>query len=313
MSDPTSESPFTRALLVKPTLFPPSTSARLKLTPPQAGALAGTTVDLTLYPLDTLKTRLQSAAGFLPSGGFRGIYAGVGSAVIGSAPSAALFFLSYEGVKSLASQQRLREQRLDRGGPTDTVWREPLEHMAAASVGEVAGCAVRVPTEVVKQRAQALQARSSWEALRQILARRKEVGGTLKVCKELYRGWSITVAREVPFTIVQFPLWEALKAWRRRTTGREGIAGWESGLAGSVSGAVAAGATTPLDVLKTRLMLSREKVGARVMLRRILRENGVGAFFKGIGPRVLWIGAGGWVFLGTYQWGMNVLGKQDYD
>ncbi|KAK0780637.1 S-adenosylmethionine transporter [Friedmanniomyces endolithicus] len=38
-----------------------------------AGGLAGTTVDLSLFPLDTLKTRLQSAAGFRASGGFRGV------------------------------------------------------------------------------------------------------------------------------------------------------------------------------------------------------------------------------------------------
>ena len=278
----------------------------------QAGALAGTTADLVLYPLDTLKTRLQSASGFLPSGGFRGIYAGVGSALIGSAPSAALFFLSYEGIRSIAAQQRLREQRLH-GGESDTWWREPVVNMLAASVGEVAGCAVRVPTEVVKQRAQAGQAKSSWEALSQILARRKEVAGMGKMWRELYRGWSITVGREVPFTIVQFPLWEALKGWRRRTTGREITSGWESGVAGAASGAVAAGVTTPLDVLKTRMMLAEQKVGVRVLVREIVEKDGFGAFFKGVGPRVLWIGAGGWIFLGTYEWGKNLLGEQKPD
>ncbi|KAF7517274.1 hypothetical protein G7054_g13860 [Neopestalotiopsis clavispora] len=62
-----------------------------------AGGLAGTTVDLSLFPLDTLKTRLQSAAGFFPSGGFSGIYRGIGSAVVGSAPGAAFFFLHIRG------------------------------------------------------------------------------------------------------------------------------------------------------------------------------------------------------------------------
>jgi len=53
----------------------------------QAGALAGTSVDTVLFPLDTIKTRLQSAEGFQKSGGFKGIYAGLKSAVAGSAPS----------------------------------------------------------------------------------------------------------------------------------------------------------------------------------------------------------------------------------
>lgn len=53
----------------------------------QSGGIAGTAVDIILFPLDTLKTRLQSAEGFAKSGGFRAIYAGVASAASGSAPS----------------------------------------------------------------------------------------------------------------------------------------------------------------------------------------------------------------------------------
>lgn len=178
--------------------------------------------------------------------------------------------------------------------------------MTAASAGEVAACAVRVPTEVVKQRAQALQASSSVGALRYILAQKSTIG-YVGVWKEMYRGWSITVMREVPFTIIQFPLWEGLKEWRRRTTGQEEITGVESGAFGSLAGAVAAGITTPLDVLKTRLMLGREKEKALPLLGRILRESGPRAFFAGMGPRVLWISAGGAIFLGSYQWALNAM------
>ena len=53
----------------------------------QAGGTAGITVDMALFPLDTLKTRLQSPYGFFASGGFRHLYKGVGIAAIGSVPS----------------------------------------------------------------------------------------------------------------------------------------------------------------------------------------------------------------------------------
>lgn len=53
----------------------------------KAGGLAGVSVDLILFPLDTIKTRLQSPQGFNKAGGFRGIYAGVPSAAIGSFPN----------------------------------------------------------------------------------------------------------------------------------------------------------------------------------------------------------------------------------
>ena len=43
-------------------------------------------MDLLFYPIDSIKTRLQSDHGFYKAGGFRGIYNGVGSVIVGSAP-----------------------------------------------------------------------------------------------------------------------------------------------------------------------------------------------------------------------------------
>ena len=51
--------------------------------------MAGTSVDLLFFPIDTLKTRLQSAQGFVKAGGFKGIYKGIGSVLVGSAPGGA--------------------------------------------------------------------------------------------------------------------------------------------------------------------------------------------------------------------------------
>ncbi|KAL8993272.1 MAG: hypothetical protein Q9169_006471 [Polycauliona sp. 2 TL-2023] len=269
-----------------------------------AGALAGTTVDLSLYPIDTLKTRLQSSAGFYPSGGFRGVYAGVGSAIVGSAPGAALFFVTYEEVKSRL--RLLSGHEHGNGSRSGEGWAEPIEHMVAASAGEVAACAARVPTEVVKQRAQAAQYPSSMSALRFILAQKSDIG-YLGVWREMYRGWAITILREVPFTAIQFPLWEGMKSWRRRTSGNPQNSAIESGIFGSIAGAVAAGITTPLDVLKTRMMLAKERQTAMSLFVHIWRESGPKAFVAGLGPRVMWISAGGAIFLGTYQWAFNIM------
>jgi solute carrier family 25 S-adenosylmethionine transporter 26 len=236
----------------------------------------------------------------------------VGSALIGSAPGAALFFITYDSTKRLLLSpahttktarniegKEYTEHTVDPG-------REAAVHMLAASLGEVAACAVRVPTEVVKQRAQASQHPSSLSALKFILDQRR-TRGFARVWMELYRGWSITIMREVPFTVIQFPLWEALKRLRINGTGRTEVTGLEGGLLGSVAGAVAAGITTPLDVLKTRMMLAKEKQPMFIMLSSILRESGPRAFFAGIGPRIGWISAGGAIFLGSYQWASNLL------
>lgn len=179
--------------------------------------------------------------------------------------------------------------------------------MLAASLGEVAACAVRVPTEVVKQRAQAGQYPSSRAALGGILGLAK-TEGLRRVWAELYRGWGVTVMREVPFTVIQFPLWERMKGWAAARRGGTDATAMESAVFGSVSGGVAAAATTPLDVLKTRLMLATTKESAVSVTGRIWREEGPRAFFSGLGPRTMWISIGGAVFLGSYQWASNTMG-----
>uniref|UniRef100_A0AAQ4R9V1 Mitochondrial S-adenosylmethionine carrier protein n=1 Tax=Gasterosteus aculeatus aculeatus TaxID=481459 RepID=A0AAQ4R9V1_GASAC len=164
-----------------------------------AGGCAGMCVDLTLFPLDTVKTRLQSPQGFYKAGGFRGIYAGVPSAAVGSFPNAAAFFVTYEYTKSL----------LGAGGPLAAVHAAPVAHMLAASLGEIVACLIRVPTEVIKQRTQASPSSTTYHTL---LATLREEG-----VRGLYRGYGSTVLREIPFSLVQFPLWEYLKTlWSRR-------------------------------------------------------------------------------------------------
>lgn len=66
-----------------------------------SGAMAGLAVDLSLYPLDTIKTRIQSQQGFKNAGGFKTIYRGMSSVAVGSAPSSALFFSTYLSSKQM--------------------------------------------------------------------------------------------------------------------------------------------------------------------------------------------------------------------
>ncbi|XP_035761052.1 S-adenosylmethionine mitochondrial carrier protein isoform X2 [Neolamprologus brichardi] len=230
-----------------------------------AGGCAGMCVDLTLFPLDTIKTRLQSQQGFYKAGGFRGIYAGVPSAAVGSFPNAAAFFVTYEYTKAL----------LGTGGVFALPHVAPVTHMLAASLGEVVACLIRVPTEVVKQRAQASLSSSTYNIL---LATLREEG-----VRGLYRGYGSTVLREVD------PI----------------LSGSVSAL-GIFKGAVAAFVTAPLDVAKTRIMLA--KAGSTtasgnipLVLYDVWRSRGIAGLFAGSIPRMTFISAGGFIFLGAYE------------
>ncbi len=84
----------------------------------------------------------------------------------------------------------------------------------------------------------------------------------------------------------------------------------EGALCGSLSGALAAAATTPMDVLKTREMLQTNTGAGRVSvvaaLRKLYGEGGVRVLFLGVQPRVLWIGIGGFVYFGSYEYSMQL-------
>lgn len=95
---------------------------------------------------------------------------------------------------------------------------------------------------------------------------------------------------------------------------------------------MAAVLTTPLDVLKTRVMLDL-RVSARfwprhrrhhsltsvqnpsveklpsllVRFKQIYANEGIKALFAGVVPRTLWISAGGAVFLGVYEQAVQTL------
>lgn len=176
---------------------------------------------------------------------------------------------------------------------------------------------IRVPTEVVKSRTQtgAYGANgSSWQTAVKTL-RYEGVPG-------FYRGFGITIAREIPFTSIQFPLYEWLKrSYSATYLGGRRPNSVEAAVCGSIAGAFAAAVTTPLDVVKTRVMLEARGVDGVVRnpsvlsfpsrLVTIAKAEGLGALFSGWVPRTIAIGAGGAVFLGIYDFCVNVGRKQD--
>ena len=267
-----------------------------------AGGLAGTTVDLALFPIDTLKTRLQSPHGFMASGGFRGVYRGVMAAAAGSSPGAALFFGTYETMKPIIAKQ---QQQL-RG--SDDSYSPALTHMIAASIGEAAACLVRVPTEVVKSKMQTNATGSSTltSTIQLVLSEKGDTRAfASNIFGGLYRGYGITLMREVPFAFIQFPLYERFKVEWGKIQGYE-TSPIQAATCGSISGGIAAGLTTPLDVIKTRLMLGTDKNGVQYkgagdVVQRLMHEEGSKIFLSGIQPRVMWISIGGFVFFGAYE------------
>ena len=200
------------------------------------------------------------------------------------------------------------------GGDQDSGIRNPaISHMTAASIGESAACLVRVPTEVLKAKMQtdAAKASSLSKTFRSVLGETHAGSGLLgNLTGGLYRGYGITLMREIPFAMIQFPIYEFLKGyWTEHLRDGVPVNPLQAAACGSFGGAIAAAATTPLDVVKTRLMLGADKdgrlyEGALDVVRRTAAENPNRkwiTFFRGVQPRVMWISIGGFVFFGAYE------------
>jgi hypothetical protein len=235
-----------------------------------AGAFAAFTVDLIVYPLDTIKTRLQSPdykalyrngadSGFNPAM-FRGVYQGVGSVILATLPASGTFFTVYEGVKASLN----RHNTSSSGNPFLPT---PVVHGLASGTAELVSCAILTPAEVIKQNAQMVD-NSKKDG--------PKVNATMQTLQRfrsnpfaLWRGYTALAGRNLPHTALQFPMFEWIKARVNRYRDEKGIrthtlleSGMTTALSAGAGGSVAAVITTPIDVIKTRIMLSAAEGGS---------------------------------------------------
>ncbi|KAJ4701021.1 S-adenosylmethionine carrier 1, chloroplastic/mitochondrial [Melia azedarach] len=255
-----------------------------------AGGAAGVVVEAALYPIDTIKTRLQAARG----GGkinLKGLYSGLVGNLAGVLPASAIFLGVYEPVK----------QKLLKTIPENL---SAFAHLTAGAVGGAASSLVRVPTEVIKQRMQTGQFASAPDAVRRIV---RSEG-----FKGLYAGYGSFLLRDLPFDAIQFCIYEQLLLGYKLAAQRN-LSGTENAIVGAFAGAITGAVTTPLDVIKTRLMIqgsANQYKGICDCVSTIVREEGIPTLVKGMGPRVLWIGIGGSIFFGVLEKTKEVLAQR---
>ncbi|MCJ1321483.1 hypothetical protein MMC15_006828 [Xylographa vitiligo] len=322
-----------------------------------AGAFAAFSVDLLVYPLDTIKTRIQSpdykrlytnaSTNSINRSLFRGLYQGIGSVVLATVPSSGAFFTTYEGTKSLL--HRLNPSIGTNGAPMIPT---PFIHSAASSVAELVSCFILTPAEVLKQNAQMVQ--KSKSASTQAFDANATVQALRKFNKpsQLWRGYTALAARNLPFTAMQFPMFEHLKQTILSYRQRHGVArgtllekGLVTAASAGTAGSIAAVITTPIDVVKTRIMLSAaveegvesgegrqtrnqaetqgklgkdevkraqrtaqaSRSGGFAVGREVLRVEGVKGLFRGGALRAVWTALGSGLYLGVYETGRTYL------
>ncbi|XP_029948080.1 solute carrier family 25 member 55a [Salarias fasciatus] len=286
------------------------------------GGIAGIVGVTCVFPIDLAKTRLQNQrqgqqvyksmldclVKTVRSEGYFGMYRGA---------AVNLTLVTPEKAIKLAANDFFRH-KLARDGKGLTVVREMLAGCGAGMCQVI----VTTPMEMLKiqlqdagrlaaqQQKPVMMSSSKIMAANPVLSRSFNSGAAVsaprpvsatQIAKELlntqgiqglYRGLGATLMRDVPFSVVYFPLFANLNKLGKPSPDESSPFYWAF-LSGCAAGSTAAVAVNPCDVVKTRLQslnkgASEESYNGVVdCVSKILRKEGPSAFLKGAGCRAL--------------------------
>ncbi|XP_065152115.1 mitoferrin-2 isoform X2 [Paramisgurnus dabryanus] len=259
-----------------------------------AGAVAGIMEHCVMFPIDCVKTRMQSLQPD-PAARYRNVMdalwrivrtegiwrpiRGLNATAVGAGPAHALYFACYERLKKVLS---------------DIIHPGANSHLANGTAGCVATLlhdAAMNPAEVVKQRMQMYNSpyRGVLDCVRCVW---KQEGALA-----FYRSYTTQLTMNVPFQALHFMTYEYLQELlnpQRQYNPSSHM------VSGALAGAIAAAATTPLDVCKTLLntqeslalnsvnQSGRHISGLGHAFRTVYRLGGLPAYFKGAQARVIY-------------------------
>ncbi|XP_010622135.1 mitoferrin-1 isoform X2 [Fukomys damarensis] len=203
---------------------------------------------------------------------------GLNVMIIGAGPAHAMYFACYENMKQTLN---------------DVFHHQGNSHLANGIAGSMATLlhdAVMNPAEVVKQRLQMYnsQHRSALSCIGTVW-RTEGLGA-------FYRSYTTQLTMNIPFQSIHFITYEFLQ---EQVNPRRDYNPQSHIICGGLAGALAAAATTPLDVCKTLLntqenvALSLANISGRLSgmanaFRTVYQLNGLAGYFKGIQARVIY-------------------------
>jgi solute carrier family 25 (mitochondrial S-adenosylmethionine transporter), member 26 len=302
-----------------------------------SGAIAGGALTVTKtiikFPLDTVTVRLQmpNANKYVTSLGdirrlFGGSYNGMTLTLLSNIPAGAVFFAVKDAAKAA-----LRDYTPV--GSDSPKW---VTTSLAVAAAQIPYWLIRNPSEVVKVRQQAGlegygEGVSAWSAIQATLQQGAQVSSSsggdkiTRAANQLskgdlgvfYTGYWENIIYAYPADVLKFIAYESI------TQGRKDLSPSEGALAGAMATAIAQFVTTPLDVVRNRLMTGKTRVGSSEndnnvdkkeaakgtiratkyvhALAALARDEGLAGLFAGAAPRVGKAALSGAVQFATYE------------
>lgn len=272
-----------------------------------AGAFAGIMEHTVMFPIDSIKTRMQMFVSGQPasrsvilsislissSEGAYALWRGVSSVVLGAGPAHAVYFSVFEATKTMLVN-RFTDSNSHKIVTDET---HPLIASGAGIAATVASDALMTPFDVLKQRMQmgeklatASNAPKSSNSVRLFqtaasVYRREGLGA-------FFISYPTTLFTNIPFAALNFGFYEYLSSILNPENTYNP---YYHCVSGAIAGGIAAALTNPLDCIKTALQTrgistneSLRSVNGFVSAAKALhKQGGLSAFTRGWKPRII--------------------------
>ncbi|KAM6209106.1 mitochondrial glutathione transporter SLC25A40 isoform 1-T1 [Sarcoramphus papa] len=228
--------------------------------------------------------------------GIKSLWSGLPPTLIMAVPTTVIYFTCYD---------QLSEALKSRLGKDD-------EHIPvlAGTLSRFGSVTVVSPLELIRTRMQ--YHKLSYKQLYMCVSSKVATDGWFS----LWRGWSSTVLRDVPFSAMYWYNYERFKKMMGEEVGAHEPTFFIAFTSGAASGSIAAVITLPFDAVKTHRQTElwetetlkipqRDCTSAWAVMRKIVAKNGITGLFAGIIPRLFKVAPACAIMISTYEYGKS--------
>jgi solute carrier family 25 2-oxodicarboxylate transporter 21 len=281
-----------------------------------AGAIAGVSEILVMYPLDVVKTRVQLQTGAAAAGegytgmvdcfqkiikheGFSRLYRGISAPILMEAPKRATKFAANDEwgkvYRKMFGVNKMNQS---------------LSVLTGATAGATESFVV-VPFELIKIRLQDKASAGKYNGMIDCVTKTIKNEGPLA----LYQGLESTMWRHILWNAGYFGCIFQVRQLLPTASNKQSQMTNDL-ISGSIGGTVGTILNTPMDVVKSRIQNTPKVPGmtpkynwAFPSVFTVFREEGFSALYKGFLPKVLRLGPGGGILLVVFTGVMDTFRK----